>query len=60
MKILNIKKILHLQYGLNVIKIVVTDLDYRIRVYTLNITRVNAINANVSAGTSTTTNKFKW
>lgn len=48
------KKDLHLQYGLNEIKIVVTDLEYRIRAYTLNITRVNAIKANVSAGASTT------
>jgi len=47
------KKDLHLQYGLNVIKIVVTDLDYRIRVYTLNITRGTTINANMSTKAST-------
>ena len=48
------KKDLHLQYGLNVIKIVVTDLDYRIRVYTLNITRGNTTSGNVSNGANTT------
>jgi hypothetical protein len=48
------KKDLHLQYGLNVIKIVVTDLNYRIRSYTLNITRGTNINGKVSTGVSTT------
>ena len=47
------KKDLHLQYGLNVIKIVVMDLDYRIRVYTLNITRGNTTSGNVSNGANT-------
>ncbi len=44
------KKDIHLQYGLNVIKIVVTDSDYRIRTYTLNITRGSAAGQNVSTG----------
>jgi hypothetical protein len=48
------KKDLHLQYGLNVIKIVITDSDYRIRTYTLNITRGNAANGNSSSAANTT------
>jgi glucan-binding YG repeat protein len=46
-------KDLHLQYGLNEIKIVVSDLDDRIRIYTLNITRGNMANVNASSGAST-------
>ncbi len=46
------KKDIHLQYGLNVIKIVVTDLNYRIKTYTLNITRGNAAGQNTSTGES--------
>jgi hypothetical protein len=45
------KKDLHLKYGINVIKIILIDLDYRIRTYTLNITRGN-INTNENSTTN--------
>lgn len=48
------KKDVHLQHGLNEIKIVVTDLDYRIRSYTLKVTRGDITNGNVSTGVGTT------
>lgn len=51
------RKDIHLQYGLNVIKVVVMDLDYRIKTYTLNITRGNTIgsSSNTTSTASTTT-----
>ena len=48
------KKDIHLQYGLNEIKIVLSDLNDRIRVYTLNITRGNITKGNASNGVNTT------
>jgi glucan-binding YG repeat protein len=42
------KKDLHLSYGLNTIKIVVTGSDYRVKTYTLNITKGNSANNNNS------------
>lgn len=42
------KKDLHLSYGLNTIKIVVTGSNYTVKTYTLNITRGNSANSNTS------------
>ena len=58
------KKDIHLQYGLNIIKIVVTDLEYRIRTYTLNITRGDSINyssnnTNLDLGNTSNQNQLK-
>ncbi|OOM71284.1 cadherin-like beta sandwich domain-containing protein [Clostridium sp. BL-8] len=50
------RKDIHLQYGLNVVKIVVADLDYRIKTYTLNITRGSVAGQNASTSTSNTQN----
>lgn len=49
------KKDLHLAYGANVIKIYVTGPEYRIRIYTLNITRGKVTNKSSSTSMSAST-----